>query len=100
VSSAVTQVQKTAFDFANKRFNDRLKNSDGGSTGQSVYAIEPRTFLVVGNSTQLTGNDDKIACFELFRRNVRSPEIITFDELLHRARFIVEHLSSDSSEPR
>lgn len=27
--------------------------------------------------------------FELYRRNLYNPEIITFDELLERARFIV-----------
>lgn len=44
---------------------------------------------------ELTGNDDKVACFELYRRNTRSPEIITFDELYQRARCIVENISAE-----
>lgn len=47
-------------------------------------------------------NKAKFRSFELFRRNVRRPEIITFDELLHRARFIVEHedaLRTDTALP-
>ncbi|HVR91051.1 MAG TPA: hypothetical protein VHG29_08160 [Novosphingobium sp.] len=44
---------------------------------------------------ELLGNSDKIACFELYRRNVRSLEIITFDELFHRARCIVETICGE-----
>jgi len=54
--------------------------------------------LVVGNTSELKGNDDKIACFELYRRNIRSPEILTFDELLYRARYIVENISREVVE--
>jgi len=94
VSNAVTQVQKTTFDFARRRFRDVLKDAAGNDTAELAYAIEPRSFLVVGNSAELSGHDDKIACFELYRRNVRSPEILTFDELLFRARFIVQNIDS------
>jgi hypothetical protein len=93
VSNAVTQIQKTAFDFARNRFHDRLKDGAGNATGEIVYSIQPRSYLVVGHLSQLQGNDDKIACFELYRGNIRAPEIITFDELFHRARFIVENIS-------
>ena len=93
VSNAVTQIQKTAFDFAKQRFRDGLKDSDGNDTGETVYSVEPKSFLIVGNLAELHGNDDKVACFELYRRNIRSPEIITFDELFYRAQFIVENIS-------
>jgi len=92
VSGAVTQVQKLAFDFTRHRFAERDRTSGGFDTGEVIYAVEPRTYLIVGNSAQLAGHQDKIASFELYRRNVRSPEILTFDELLHRARFIVENV--------
>jgi hypothetical protein len=96
VSNAVTQMQKTTFDFVRNRFRSVLKDSDGNDTDQAAYAIEPRSFLVIGNTSELKGNDDKIACFELYRRNIRSPEILTFDELLYRARFILQNLSRDA----
>jgi hypothetical protein len=96
VSNAVTQIQKTVFEFARERFRVVLKDQDGNDTDQLVYAVEPRSFLVVGSMSQLTGNDDKIACFQLYRRNIRSPEILTFDELFFRARYIVENLSRAS----
>lgn len=93
LSDAVTQVQKTTFDFAKNRFHDRLKDEFGNDIGQSIYAVQPRSYLVIGNTKELTGNDDKVACFELYRRNISAPEIITFDELYHRAKFIVDNLS-------
>ena len=99
VSNAVTQVHKTAFEFARSRFRTLLKDADGNDTDQTAYTVEPRSYLVVGNTLELKGNDDKIACFELYRRNIRSPEILTFDELLYRARFIVENLNSEPEAP-
>lgn len=98
VSNAVTQIQKTTFDFARRRLRDNLKDDEGNDTGEVAYAIEPRSYLVVGNTSELKGNDDKIACFELYRRNIRSPEILTFDELLYRARYIVENISREVAE--
>ena len=44
------------------------------------------------------GNDDKIACFELYRRNIRAPEILTFDELFQRASCIVENISRENED--
>ena len=38
----------------------------------------------------------KVACFELYRRNIRSPEILTFDELYYRASRIVENLGGET----
>lgn len=58
----------------------------------SFYTHEPRAILVVGHTKQL---DDlnKRNSFEIFRTNLRSPEILTFDELYGRAKYIVEHSS-------
>jgi len=97
VSNAVTQAQKTTFEFARKRFREVMKDAQGNDTEHLTYAVEPRAFLVVGNTSELGGNDDKITCFELYRRNVRSPEILTFDELLYRARYIIENLGGEDA---
>lgn len=54
---------------------------------QACYTIQPKGILVIGHTEQLdTGA--KRATFELLRRNLQNPEIITFDELHARA----EHL--------
>jgi hypothetical protein len=96
LSAAVTQTQKTAFKFGRDRFRDVLKDANGNDTGELAYSVEPRSYLVIGNMSELRGNDDKIACFELYRRNTRSPEIVTFDELYQRARCIVENISIEA----
>jgi hypothetical protein len=93
LSAAVTQTQ-TVFEFTRDRFHDLLKDEDGNRTGEEAYAVEPRSFVVIGNLSELRDNNDKIACFELYRRKLVSPEIVTFDELFQRARCIVDNLSS------
>lgn len=100
LSAAVTQTQKTAHDFEHNRFRDLLTDREGTETGDVVYSVQPRSYLVVGNMSELRGNGDKITCFELYRRNVRSPEILTFDELFERARCIVANLSGDAKDTR
>lgn len=96
LSAAVTQTQKTVFEFTRDRFHDLLKDEDGNRTGEEAYAVEPRSFVVIGNLSELLDNNDKIACFELYRRKLVSPEIVTFDELFQRARCIVDNLNGQT----
>jgi len=56
---------------------------------EGVCTIQPKGILVIGHTTQLSQTAKKNT-FELFRRNVVNPEILTFDELFERAKFIVE----------
>lgn len=93
LSGAVTQIQKTVFEFTRNRFRDRVKDANGNDDVGDIYAVDPRSYLVIGDLGQLQGNDDKVACFELYRRNIRAPEILTFDELFQRAKCIVENIS-------
>jgi hypothetical protein len=56
-----------------------------------ILTVAPKGILVIGHTAQLDSYDQKLA-FELLRRNTIDPEVITFDELHARARFIVaEH---------
>jgi hypothetical protein len=55
----------------------------------SVYTYEPKGILVIGRTSELSDDINKRATFEIFRRNLKNPEIITFDELLARAEFLV-----------
>jgi hypothetical protein len=73
-----------------------MKDEDGNDLDEEVYAIEPRSYLVIGNLRELRGNSDKVTCFELYRRKLTSPEIVTFDELYHRAKFIVANLAQEA----
>jgi len=57
---------------------------------QNIFTYCPKGILVFGHTGQLD-NRDKLNTFEAFRSNINNPEIITFDELYERAKFIVEH---------
>ena len=92
----VSQLQTTVYG-AVESLGHRLMPSDdfGDPTGEILFNIEPRSCLVVGSLGQFQTdqgiNVPKFRSFELYRRHTWRPEIITFDELLQRARFIVEH---------
>lgn len=72
-------------------------DNDGKSITQNAY--DSKTFLIIGSLTleERNCNDQekkiKFKTFELFHRDSRNVEIITYDELYERARFIVEHKS-------
>jgi hypothetical protein len=75
------------------------KTQTGDPTGEVVYNFQPKSFLVVGRlcefQTEAGDNADKFRSFELYRRNLVQPEIITFDELYGRAKFIVDNKAPD-----
>lgn len=64
------------------------ENSDS-LLSQNIYTVNPKGILVIGNTKELK-NREEIETFETFRNNISNPAIITFDELLERAKFIVD----------
>ena len=56
---------------------------------------KPKTILVIGSTSEFSKTDNvrdreiMLDTFELFRRECRSIDIVTFDELYERAKFIV-----------
>jgi hypothetical protein len=94
LSGGVTQVQQTVH-IASQDIGHRLPDTDdtGAETGESTWLLRPRSFLIAGHLSQLRGGDGvhaaKFRSFELYRRNLYEPEIITFDELLARAEWHV-----------
>lgn len=62
-----------------------------------IYTVAPKGIVVVGKTSELD-NWDKRNSFERFRREIRSPEIITYDELFERAKYIVGGLESMDAE--
>lgn len=55
----------------------------------NIFTHNPKGILVIGHTKQLDSYEKRKA-FELYRRNIHNPEIITFDELFERAKYIVE----------
>ncbi|MEV4390705.1 Shedu immune nuclease family protein [Nonomuraea sp. NPDC049607] len=91
----IAQVQGTVHRCV-QDIRERLSNLDldGSELGDYTYLIRPRSFLIVGRLDQLIGrsggdHSDRIRSFELFRRNLSEPEVVTYDELLSKADWIV-----------
>ena len=88
-----------SYDLKNEIENLKSNNPDNFNL-PNLYFYQPKSFLVVGSLAEFEGehgiNEDKYSSFELFRKNINNPEIITFDELYERAKFIVES-SSESA---
>jgi len=57
--------------------------------GKRIFTITPLSILVIGSTKQLV-NHTRRQSFELFRRCLHNPDILTFDELYERAKYIVE----------
>jgi hypothetical protein len=61
-----------------------------------VVTVQPKGILVIGHLRQLT-SQTKARTFERFRQNLWRPEIITYDELRDRAKFLVQRADQDAS---
>lgn len=95
LSGGVSQVQGTVA-LATETIRSKLSLTDelGNPTGEEAYNYVPKSFLVIGSLQEFVGehgvNQERYRSFEIFRRNTSSPEIVTFDELFERAKFIVD----------
>ena len=98
LSAAIAQIQVTvqsALEDLQDILRPKLKSGD--PTGELLFNVAPRSFLIVGQLSEFEAvmgvNSEKFKSFELYRRNMHRPEIVTFDELYDRARFIVRQNS-------
>lgn len=97
LAGGVAQVQGTV-QLATEHLGVRIASTtaDGSEIpGDLTYLYQPRSFLVIGHLGQLKGDGggdhiDKVRSFELYRRYLSHPEVVTFDELLERARWLVD----------
>jgi len=76
---------------ANQNFNDK-----GELIKQKT--LDPKSILIIGSNREFSGSEKEIQIkqrtFELFHRDSRNIEILTYDELFERAKFMVEHSSN------
>lgn len=97
-SGGISQVHKYRHVLKNKvsEYID-LKDEQGNPTGETIFIVEPKSFLIIGSITEFMLNNkinyDKLCSFETIRNELRHPEIMTFDELYKRAECIVVNIS-------
>lgn len=58
-----------------------------------INTVSPKGIVIIGNTSELD-DWDKRNSFEHFRREIHNPEIVTYDELYERAKYIVEGQAS------
>ena len=96
LAGAIAQTQKSV-QKSIKELSTKVETKDkiGNLTGEQIFIYQPKSFIVIGHLREFTTengvNEDKFSSFELFRQNQKNPEIITFDELYERAKFIVKN---------
>lgn len=102
LSGGISQSQKTT-QKSLENIGSKIEPTmaDGFPTGETIFSYNPKTYLVIGSLAEFkseTGiNKEKFSSFELFRKSLTSPEIITFDELYERAKFIV-HTNEEQNQ--
>lgn len=95
LAGAVAQIQATVSYASETLFGRRsIVGEDGFPTGEVIFNFAPRSFVIAGSLSEFVSDrgvsEDRLRGFELYRSNLHQPEVFTFDELLERARHIVE----------
>ncbi|WP_219905273.1 Shedu immune nuclease family protein [Actinopolyspora mortivallis] len=104
LTGAVIQAQQTVH-MARNTLDDYLPDTseDGEQLPSGTFTIRPRSFVIAGTLEELTGATgrpipEKFRSFEMFRRNLQAPEVVTFDELVARAEWHVESAAGKAAE--
>jgi hypothetical protein len=58
--------------------------------GENIFTVKPKGIIVIGSLSDLDTRS-KRETFQRFRKSIHGVDILTFDELYQRARFIVDH---------
>lgn len=90
VSGAVTQIAKYKDEFL-KNFHALYHKA-----GEKFGLADPQCLVIIGHSDQLADAARKDS-FELFRRNLRHTEVLTFDELFHKIATLLALLEGQKS---
>lgn len=90
VAGGVSQCQTTVDEVVRRAATElTVVDDEGFRTGETVFVCRPRSLLVVGSLDQFVRDGAPhvamFESFERFRRSLRDPEIVTFDELFARA---------------
>lgn len=76
--------------------NTLLNESYGLLRDTEVKTFDPQCVLVIGNLDGL--NADQVRSFELYRNNLKSVSVITFDEIIERLRVVLSLFNKKGSD--
>ena len=87
LTSSIVQVKEQK-DSLMKNYNAIWRESH--EEGINFKAFDPKCYLIIGNTSEL--NAKQIESFNLFRNELRTVEIITYDELLSKMEILYKVL--------
>lgn len=95
LTDALSQIEAN-IDTWDKRGSKEPENLDRFEKDE-IYTVQPKGIVVIGNLDSLDTRS-KRETFQRFRKSIHGIDILTFDELLKRAEFIVaeEKITEDS----
>ncbi len=94
LNDAVSQCQ-TSVSVAEERIHRYFRPMDeqGFPASDVIFNYRPRSILVIGNLSEFVNENgfsvERFRTFEMYRRSLVSPEIITYDELYDRANSLI-----------
>jgi hypothetical protein len=94
VSDAVTQAQAYAYGWA---MESQKHENTVELIKRKLLTIQPKAIVVIGRLAEVSSDESKASTFQLFRESLHGTDVLTFDELLERAQFIVEHMQGATS---
>jgi hypothetical protein len=94
LSGGVAQLQAQC-----ERWSRAARSEDNADWADEtgIKTVQPKGILLIGHTGQLDVST-KQDTFHRFRRSLSNPEIMTYDELLARARFMVRRADSEPPE--
>jgi hypothetical protein len=96
LAGAVAQSQKAVYrSVAELQDRFRQRDEEGIEFGEPIYSVRPKSYVIIGRLQEFIGDNggdrSKVfASFELFRRGLVAPEVLTFDELFERAKRLAD----------
>lgn len=86
LSDAVSQIQSNIQTW-DKDTSELAENRDKFDS-KNIFTVQPKGIIVIGSLSEFGDNRSKRETFQRFRKSVHGIDIITFDELLFRAKYI------------
>lgn len=97
LTDAISQIEAN-IDVWEKRGSTESENVDKLEKN-NVYTVQPKGIIVIGNLDTLETRS-KRETFQRFRKSIHGIDMLTFDELLKRAEFIVAENSQKEEEEK
>lgn len=87
LTDAISQIQANIQTW-DKEGSEENDNRDRFEK-ENIFTVKPKGIIVIGSLKEFENNRHKRETFQRFRRSIFGIDILTFDELYERAKFIV-----------